>query len=115
MPHGKPRDPSKEQRWRQLIGQWQRSGLTIRAFCQCHHVTVPSFYAWRRILRQRDASACPVTSPVSFLPVHVRPDDRDVPPPLELLLPNGRRLRIPPGYDDTHLRQLIRTLEDFQC
>ena len=27
MPQGKPRDPRKEQHWRQLIERWQRSGL----------------------------------------------------------------------------------------
>src|SRR5438270_3959322 len=108
MPHGKPRDPGKEQRWRQLIGQWQRSGLTVRAFCQRQGVAVASFYAWRRTLRQRNSSACPTRRPVTFLPVHVRPDGSDggdAPPPLELVLPNGRRLRIPPGYNDAQLRQ----------
>jgi hypothetical protein len=115
MPHGKPRDPGKEQRWRQLIDQWQRSGLSVRTFCQRQHVAVPSFYAWRRTLRQRDGSACPTRPPVSFLPVHVRPDGGDAPPPLELVLANGRHLRIPAGYDDAQLRQVLRTLEDFPC
>jgi hypothetical protein len=111
MPQGKPRDLDKEQHWRHLIDQWQRSGLSVRAFCQRQHLAVPSFYAWRRTLRQRDASAPPVT----FLPVHVRPDDPDTPPPLELVLANGYCLRIPRGYDDTQLRQLLRTLEDSPC
>jgi len=115
MPQGKPRNPHKEQHWRHLIDQGQRSGLSVRAFCQRRHVAVPSCYAWQRTLRQRDGSACPVTPPVTALPVHVRPDDRDTPPPLELVLANGRRRRIPPGYDDTQLRQLLRALEDSPC
>ncbi len=32
MSQGKPRDTRKEQQWRRWIGQWQHSGLTIRAF-----------------------------------------------------------------------------------
>jgi hypothetical protein len=115
MPQGKPRDPCKAQRWRQLIDQWQRSGLTVRDFCQRQHVPVPSFYAWRRTLRQRDGSACPVAPPVTFLPVHVRPDDRDAPPPLELVLANGRRLCIPLGFDPNALRALLTVLEDPSC
>jgi transposase-like protein len=117
MAQGKPRDPHKEQHWRQLIDQWQRSGLSVRAFCRRQHLAAPSFYAWRRTLRQRDGRARPATAPVTFLPVHVRADDtdRDGPPPLELVLANGRRLRIPPGYDDAHLRQLLRALEDAPC
>jgi hypothetical protein len=115
MPQGKPRDPRKEQHWRRLIDQWQASGLSVRAFRERQHLAVPSFYAWRRTLRQRDGSAGPVSPRVTFLPVHVRPDERDAPPPLEVVLANGHRLRIPPGYDDTQLRQLLRTLEGPPC
>jgi hypothetical protein len=42
MPRGNPGDPRKEQHWRQLIEQWQRSGLSVRAFCQRQHLAVPS-------------------------------------------------------------------------
>jgi hypothetical protein len=115
MPHGKPRDPGKEQHWRHLIDQWQSSGLSVRAFCLRQRLAIPSFYAWRRTLRQRDGSACPVTPPVTFLPVHVRHDDCDAPPPLELVLANGRRLRIPPGFDPNALRALLAVLEGPSC
>ena len=117
MPHGKPRDPGKEQRWRQLIGQWQRSGLSVRAFCQRQHVTVPSFYAWRRRLQQRDCVAhrSPAPDPVTFLPVHVQHDHPDPPPSLELILGDGRHLRIPPGFDPATLRALLVVLEGRSC
>ena len=36
MPHGKPRDPRKEQHWRRLLERWQSSGLSVRAFCERH-------------------------------------------------------------------------------
>ncbi len=56
MSQGKPRDTRKEQQWRRWIGQWQHSGLTIRAFCERHHLSQPSFYAWRSCaIQQRDA------------------------------------------------------------
>ena len=115
MPSGKPRDPTKEHHWRQLIQRWQHSGLSVRAFCQRHHLPVPSFYAWRRTLRQRDRLDYEATPPVTFLPVHVRHDDTDVRLPLELLLANGRCLRIPPGFDPAYLRDLLRALEDSPC
>jgi transposase len=115
MPHGKPRDPGKERRWRQLIDQWQRSGLSVRDFCQRQHLAVPSFYAWRRRLRQPDGLARPTTPPAIFLPVHVRPDAPDAPPPLELVLADGRCLRIPSRFDAGHLRQVLRALEDSPC
>jgi transposase len=113
MSQGKPRDPDKEQYWRQLIQRWQRSRLSARAFCQCHDLSLPSFYAWRRTLRQRDQRTDPAPL-VTFVPVQVRHDD-DAPPPLELVLANGRCLRIPQGYDADQLRQLLLTLEGLPC
>jgi hypothetical protein len=115
MPQGKPRDPRKEQHWRQLIERWQHSGLSVRAFCQRHHLAVPSFYAWRRRLRQRDALMNQATVPVTFLPVHVRRDDTASLPPIELVLANGYCLRIPHGFDAAHLRAVLLALEDSLC
>ena len=115
MPQGKPRDPRKEQHWRELIERWQHSGLSVRAFCQRHRLAVPSFYAWRRTLRQRDARANQEAAPVTFLPIHVRHDDDTDPPPLELVLANGRCLRIPHGYDTAHLGEVVRLLEGLPC
>lgn len=107
MAHGRSRDPRKEQHWRRLIQQWQRSGLSVRAFCDRHQLTQPSFYAWRHRLQQRAAAAAP------FVPVRVVPDA----PPLaagsiEVVLASGRRLRVAPGFDPAALRQLVAVLEE---
>ncbi len=117
MPHGKPRDPRKEQHWRQRIERWQVSGLSVRAFCERHRLAVPSFYAWRRTLQQRDrlARAAQPPAPVTFLPVHVQPEEPDPRPSFELVLANGRCLRIPPGFDPAALHALLTALEDSSC
>jgi hypothetical protein len=72
MAHGKPRDPHREQRWRRLIQRWKNSGLTVRAFCNRHHITQPSFYTWRRELKQCDAAT-------TFVPTRVVTDDQPAP------------------------------------
>jgi hypothetical protein len=105
MSHGKPRDTRKEQQWRRWIGQWQHSGLSVRAFCARHHLAEPSFYAWRRALRQRDAAG-------TFVAVQVVPDHVPPPSPFEVVLPRGRTLRVPPGFDAAALRQLLAVLEE---
>jgi hypothetical protein len=117
MPHGKPRDPRKEQHWRRLIERWQSSGLSVRHFCERHRLAVPSFYAWRRTLQQRDrlASASQTTAPVTFLPVHVTHDDPEPRPVFELLLANGRCLRIPPDFDPAALHAVLAALEGPSC
>jgi hypothetical protein len=51
------RDPVKEKYWREQIARWQKSGLSVRAFCAEHGVVETSFYAWRRelIIRARES------------------------------------------------------------
>jgi transposase-like protein len=106
MAHGKPRDPRKEQHWRRLIQLWNNSGLTVREFCARHHITRPSFYAWRRELQQRDAAA-------AFVPVQVVTDDQPASSTsIELFLSGGRSVRITPGFDPETLRQLLAVLQE---
>src|SRR5713226_3545115 len=102
MSTGKPRDFGKEQEWRRRLRHWQRSGLSVAAFCQRYGVDEGRFYAWRRILARRDAEQA------TFIPVQVLADngsaaDAD----LEVLLASGRRLRVPRGFDAATLRQLL--------
>ena len=107
MAPGKPRDARKEQQWRRWLRQYQASGLTVQAFCARWGLAQPSFYAWRRELRRRDAAALPV------VPVHVLGDQRPLPrQPLEVVLPGGRTLRVGLGFDPALLRQLLAVLEE---
>jgi transposase len=110
MSPGKPRDPRKEQFWRRMLRLWQRSDLSVRAFCEQHDLSQPSFYAWRRTLADRDAAA------VTFVPLEVLPEPSPISdtgmPGLELLLADGRVLRIGPAFDGPTLRRLLAVLEE---
>lgn len=46
----------KVQFWRRLLDEQPRSGMTVKAFCQQNHVSVPSFYSWRRKIEQHDST-----------------------------------------------------------
>jgi hypothetical protein len=121
------RDPKLERFWRTHIDRWATSGLNIRDYCARHGLTEPSFYAWRRELAARDREAVaatpapptrpttpsrrtPVPSRPAFVPVRVVPDR-----PLELVLRSGHTLRVPPGYDASHLRAVADALEAGRC
>ena len=52
MPDRSARAPRIEQQRRAWIEQWQRSGLTVRAFRARKRLAEPSFYPWRRTLQQ---------------------------------------------------------------
>jgi transposase len=109
MAQGKPRDSRKEQQWRRWIDQWQKSGLSIRVFCARHGLAAPSFYAWRRAIRLRDAAT------VSFVPVQLSPEEQPASSPrIEVVLGSGRTLRVAPGFDAATLRQLLAVLEEVR-
>ncbi|MBV9122117.1 MAG: IS66 family insertion sequence element accessory protein TnpB [Planctomycetes bacterium] len=115
MSQGHPRDPRKAQFWRDHLRRWQGSGLTIRAYCQHHHLAEASFYGWRRTLAQRQIATPPTPEapPVTFVPVHVQPEPAAG--VLELVFTSGRRLRIPPGTELMHLQAVVAVLEETPC
>lgn len=110
MAHGRARDERKERQWRRRIDQWRASGQSVRAFCARHGLATASFYNWRRVL-QRRAAARP-----AFVPVQVVADT--VPTQassLEVVLADGRTVRVAPGFDAATLRQLLAVLEGRPC
>src|SRR4051812_20943017 len=47
------RDPAKERSWRQIIRRQQRSGLSVRAFCEEKGVEESVFRRWQAKPRRR--------------------------------------------------------------
>jgi hypothetical protein len=120
------RDRAKERFWRRMLGQWRRSGQSIRGFCRQQGLHEPLFYAWRRTLAQRDQvrqRSRPVGRPHRPTP----PADKDTPdaPPafvpvhlvsssvaLEVILGPPCVVRVPAGFDPASLRQLLAVLHE---
>jgi transposase-like protein len=105
---------SKQTYWLDLVQRWQRSNLTVREFCQRQQVSEPSFYSWRRVLRERglmDESASPAKPAFVKLALDAEPTTVNA---VEVVL--GRRvLRVRPGFDADMLLQLVRLLEEPAC
>jgi hypothetical protein len=114
MPRGHPRDPRKEQFWRDHLARWQCSRLSIRAYCAQHRLATPSFYAWRRTLALRDRQP-QTAAPLTFVPLQLVPETTAPPPRLEVLLSNGRRLRLDPSVPARVVRDLVAVLEELPC
>jgi len=79
----------------------------VRAFCRAEGISEPSFYVWRRKLDQADHKK------PAFLPVHVVTDEAKEPATrgIEIVLANGRCLRVGPGFDPHTLVTLVDLLE----
>jgi hypothetical protein len=102
----------------ELIHRQKETGLNITSFCANEGIPKSSFYYWRKELRKRQIT--------NFIPLLVknspepqnRPAKNISPGPndqpahgddffLELVYPNGTRLRIKNDLDLDHLRSLV--------
>lgn len=107
----------KQARWLDLIERWQRSRLSVREFCRRHQLSEPSFYSWRRVLRERGLLDEPTAGAQAQTPAFVKltlPVQAAPSSAIEVVL--GRRvLRVPAGFDADALLHLVRLLEDASC
>jgi hypothetical protein len=120
------RDRQKEQLWRKRVREQARSGLSIREFCESRRLLESSFYVWRRELRARDAeqakanntrgsSASSAASPGPTFAAITVAGVESLSSPLEVVLASGVRVRVPIGFDQQTLRELLSALEPPAC
>jgi transposase-like protein len=88
----KKRRPQSE--WQQIIADYERSGLTQKAFCEQFAIAKSSFYKWRKRLVTQQA----VIEPVPFIDLNTLVQREDTPRwEIELELGNGMRLSLRGG------------------
>ncbi|HKB35463.1 MAG TPA: hypothetical protein VKD72_03355 [Gemmataceae bacterium] len=106
---GRPRRSREATRqlWAERLARFATADLSVAAFCATEGVSPNSFFYWKRQL------AAPPSAPDAgplFLPVRITPAA-----PVEVVLPNGARLRLAPGCDLAFVRSLIDALAGGPC
>src|SRR5262249_53506603 len=94
----------REKYWRERGAAHDRSGLSLKQFCEQQQITKKTFYFLRKRLRSQE--------PMSFALVEtavVRPQ-APAESGLELILTTGERLRIGANVDSTTLRKVLEAL-----
>jgi hypothetical protein len=120
------RDRNKERYWRGLLARWQRSGLSVRDFCDVERLSEASFYGWRRELALRDREAArapsgaqhqtaPPMPPATqgrplFVPVQVQTPSQADKHAIAIVLSGGYEVRVSPGFDSQTLQRVLRVL-----
>lgn len=120
-----------ERRWRERMAAWRESGLTQKAFCQAHGLSVSSFSHWKSKLAKRDAgrlspepSAVEADSEKSRKGVswtEVTWPARAGSEPVadgwgfEVVLPRGWSIRLGARFESEPLRRLLAILEERSC
>jgi transposase len=109
MPTRRP-DPARERVWRKRLLRWRASGLKVSDFCEREGVTPTAFAHWRKEIAARDARRAEIAEP-QFVAVRLP----SAPEPVEVALPGGRVVRVPPGFDPAHLLAVVAALEGVSC
>jgi len=111
---------STDFRWRGLINDFQRSGLTHVEFCRLRAISLHTFrkrlYGQKALAPGLERKAEPVPpEPTRFVPVTLTPNGDLLPvpraDPLAILLPGGWRIVVGEGFDPETLRRLIDAIE----
>lgn len=94
---------TKPEYWRKLVAEQETGGHKVRPFCRERGITEPSFYYWRKRLRQGN--------PVRFaLLATPATDTSGTASALELVLRNGERLRIGNQVEAATLRLVLEAV-----
>jgi hypothetical protein len=123
----------REARWRTVVAEWSKSGLSQAAFCGERALPVKRFYWWRSELARRER-ACkrrpgpPAVPPQrgsggpQLVPLRVVPSRSgcggegqegagEWPAGVEVLLAHGRRVRVGRGFEAEVLAAVVSVLE----
>jgi hypothetical protein len=112
------RDVEKERYWQKIIREAARSRMSIREFCRQRRLNESQFYWWQRRLKAGRGEGTRRRPAVqggaaSFALVSDGAGATDA--GIELLLGDGRRLRIRRGVDEATLRAVLTALDSPRC
>jgi transposase len=96
--------------WEERVGRWQRSGLGAEEFAEREGIKPKRLVWWRWKLRSAPPAPPPPAPELRFLPVHVVESVAGSPgagAALEVVLPNGRVVRVAPGFDPAMLDSVL--------
>jgi hypothetical protein len=111
--------------WPNLIAQWRLSGLTQAEFCARRGISLPAFrYHVSKPSRptgshQSHAGTNSAATPL-FLPIvcAADPQPRPIPAansPIEVVLADGLRVAVAPGFDPQTLQRVVDALRGTPC
>ncbi len=111
-------DVEKQQFWGLVLEEHTKSGLSVRAFCRQESLSEPSFYSWRRTIRDseliRNGDGRSAAENHGLVPVHVAP----APPPpassghagIEIVTPENILVRLPGDCSTEMIARVLTAL-----
>ena len=111
----------RESYWREIMTRQAESGLNGAQFCQRESLSSPSFYSWKRKLRERDAGGelngtenSGASTRSRFVPVQIEPNGFDsMRSTIRIHWPRGIQLEVPLTAGRDTIDQLFRSLSQI--
>ena len=91
---------SKREQWVKRMRSWEGSGQTRAEFCRLRGLNVHTFDYWRRALR----------SATALVPVVVEAGLAVTASVIEVVMPDGVRVRVPAGCDAGQIGAVVSAL-----
>jgi hypothetical protein len=125
-------DPQRQRYWKEVVQRWKEGDQSVAAFCRAEGLRESAFYCWRRKLAmggrrtgERASEARKGTPALrssrqspgpSFLPVHVvEHGEARAAHAVEIVLRQGRTVRVGTGFDRQTLADVLAVLEAQPC
>ncbi len=96
-------DNARHKKWKEIIEEQEKSGLTQEAFCKAHNIKPATLVYYRSVFRKKKPSADPIGQ---FAKVSLaKPQSVNE---IRLLLPNGFQCVIPIDIELVRIKELVR-------
>ena len=108
---------ANETEWAERVRQAEASGLSIPAFAAKHQLSKSALYSWRHRLAAEAAEAeasppQPPSAATALAFVRLEPlAQQAAAEPIEVLLRNGRVVRVPLAFDEGVLARVLNVAE----
>lgn len=100
--------PDRYTKWRTLIDEQEKSGLSQSEFCRQHNIVFSQFCYYRGILKANDHSRS--KKPELFSPVQFKKSETKLSDEIKIILPNGFQCHLPVSIDSLQLKKLMEVL-----
>ena len=98
--------------WARRLEEWRKSGLDLRTFAERASLSLRTLSWWRWRLESEASRAPTALMPLSstaFVELEATPIASTA--PFEIVLANGRVVRVPNAFDELSLSRLLRVVD----
>ena len=98
--------------WQKHISQWSKSDLTQAEYCRRNGLSAAAFHWWKGELRRKSKAQKDSSTSMQFVEVHsVPPTHAGHGETYEVVLSQGRTIRVGRDFDSDVLRRLIAVVD----